>query len=553
MSYLNVEELRAERGIEVDHVTFYQCRVHAAACRGCRPLSTSRRRPLAARRALPTATTTTATACIPGPPRRSRPPATTGLSTYRRIGLAANADRPHPRVACGLFDGLAREPLAPWRAAGGCRGPWTLRQVQAITCCAGRSVPASHGPGPQTVTLQPVGSSGSSPVRSYCILRGYRAIQAKRAVNQPYWTPACRSASRPSYRRQSATSRTPRTNRSTLAGRGGTPEVNRRPGRHARRHTLPGMRKWDLANWARSTRRWDLGKWSAAATIVGTGLALLTLALGLSQADQSKDSQELPRDQAIPASMTSDTTTPATTTTRPTTTARATATTLSAAAAADSIWASVEANPAALGTFNDIGYALMVPRGARIIGGPPGEGCEQFHPWVAERGGVSAQSTFLRLVLQGKQSNAVLLSSLRARIVERRAPLVGTPLVCGEAAGAAEIRFIQLDLDRKPAVGVHAELTDTMRVVRRRPVAFTLKKNETEIFDIWAITSKCYCSWVIELDLVVNGTHTVKTVKNKGQPFKSTAWSGGSHYTWAEGWYGDDGLQPRNTSLKPLS
>jgi hypothetical protein len=152
---------------------------------------------------------------------------------------------------------------------------------------------------------------------------------------------------------------------------------------------------------------------------------------------------------------------------------------------------------------------------------------------------------------RGKQANAVLLSSLRARIVERRAPLSGIPLVCGEAAGAAELRFIQLDLDRNPVVGIHAELTDTMQVIRRKPVAFTLKKNETEVFDIWASTERCYCKWVIELDLVVNGTHAVKTVTDNGRPFQTTAWSGGSAYHWYGRWYSDEGPAPRNAPLKP--
>jgi hypothetical protein len=54
-------------------------------------------------------------------------------------------------------------------------------------------------------------------------------------------------------------------------------------------------------------------------------------------------------------------------------------------------------------------------------------------------------------------------AKMRARIVERRAPLVGTPLIYGGAAGAADIHFIHLDLDERPALGAHAELDDTMQ------------------------------------------------------------------------------------------
>jgi hypothetical protein len=311
----------------------------------------------------------------------------------------------------------------------------------------------------------------------------------------------------------------------------------RRPGRHLQRPRESG-----------GLRKLGRFEWAAVATIVGVLVTLF-------QVGRSTGSP--PPSQAIPSSTAPATTTSATTTTRsPTTTARPTTTTMSAAAAADSIWASVEPNPATIGTFSDIGYALIAPRGARIIGGPPGKDCAQFHPWVAEHGGVSAQSTFLRLVLQGKESNAVLLSSMRARIVERRAPLTGIPMVCGAAAGAADIHFIYLDLDKRPALGVHADLNDSMQVVRRKPFGFTLKKNETEVFDIWAVTEDCHCKWVIELDLVVNGRRAVKTVTNKGQPFQTTAWSGPRAYHWIAGaWYKDGYGEPlpRDRPLRPLS
>jgi hypothetical protein len=292
-----------------------------------------------------------------------------------------------------------------------------------------------------------------------------------------------------------------------------------------------------------------------ALAVISAVAGLLALPPAYLNGDQDPLPNE-PRAQPVASTMPAISNPASTTTKRPMTTQRPT-TTMSAAAAADSIWASVETNPEKFDRFNDIGYAFIVPRSKRIMGGPPGKDCGQFHPWTVERGGVPAQSTFLRLVLQGKESNAVLLSSMRARIVERRAPLVGTPLICGGAAGGADIHFIHLDLDKRPALGVHAELDDTMQVVARKPFGFTLKRNETEVFDIWAITEKCYCKWVIELELVVNGRQAVKTVTNSGRPFATTAWSGsGPAYHWSWGaWYlnmAGDPL-PRNRPLKPLS
>jgi hypothetical protein len=264
--------------------------------------------------------------------------------------------------------------------------------------------------------------------------------------------------------------------------------------------------------------------------------------------------------QAVSASTTSASTIPVPSTTeKATTTSRSTTTTMAAAAAADSVWASVEVNPektTMFSTANDQHQGFVVPAGTRIIGGPPGNGCGQFYPWLAERGGVPAENTYLRLVLQGKAANAVLLSSMRARIVERRARLAGTPLWCGAGGAGVDIRFVYLDLDKSPAVGVHGEFSDTKGLVHRKPFGFTLKRNETEVFEIWATTRTCYCKWVIELDLVVNGTQAVKTITNRGRPFQTTAWSCCRSYVWMAGaWYLDAGgePQPRDKPLKPLA
>jgi hypothetical protein len=324
--------------------------------------------------------------------------------------------------------------------------------------------------------------------------------------------------------------------------------VRRTRGRHIRGRS-----------WRRRLPNWNPGQWGLALALISAAAAILALPPAYLNGRGGGANYD-PQARPAPNPTTSATTVPlVATSTRLTTTGRPPTTTMSAAAAADSISASVEVNPEKTTMFssaNDRGHGLIVPREARIIGGPPGDGCAQFYPWVAERGGVSAEDTYLRLVLQGKGSNAVFLSSMRARIVERRAPLNGIPLWCGIGGAGVNIRFIYLDLDKSPPVGVHGEFSDTRGMLRRKPFGFTLRKNETEVFEIWAVTKKCYCRWVIELDLVVNGTRAVKTVTNNGRPFQTTAWSCCRTYVWTGGaWYVDAGgePQPRNKPLKPLS
>jgi hypothetical protein len=238
---------------------------------------------------------------------------------------------------------------------------------------------------------------------------------------------------------------------------------------------------------------------------------------------------------------------PAPVTTAPVATMQATPTTLS-----DPLSFAIEDNPARISTFRDFGEDFIIPKGTTIIGGP-GQGCERFHPWGVRLGGVPAQFTYLRLVIQGRESQAVLVAGMRARVVERRAPLAGTHLVC-PSAGEAQIRSIEIDLDEASPEGQYKTPSGT------RPFGFTIAKNETEVFDIQAFTKKCYCKWFLELDLIVNGSPRVQTIGNSGMPFETTAVAARQWYEWdyANTWNLTDSSgsiyepQPRDRPLSPL-
>jgi hypothetical protein len=301
--------------------------------------------------------------------------------------------------------------------------------------------------------------------------------------------------------------------------------------------TTGRRRKWSRHEWAFAA--------SMAAAVATVGGALISLY------DATRTDAPANQPTLSPLTTAAVTIPPITTTARSTTTQRPTTTTLSASAAADAIWTSIETNPTAIDTFNDFGEVLMVPRRARIVGGPPGDGCDRFHSWALDRGGVAATDTYLRLVIQGRDANAVLLTALRAKVLERRPPMAGIPLTCGAGGAGATIRYIRLNLDERPAVGRHGQMTDDQGFVTGKPFAFTLKRNETEIFDVWASTERCWCRWVLELELVVNGTRATKTLSNNGRPFQTTAWSGHHVYNWADAWYLDAGGEPQPPD-KPL-
>src|SRR5215210_493697 len=129
----------------------------------------------------------------------------------------------------------------------------------------------------------------------------------------------------------------------------------------------------------------------------------------------------------------------------------------------------LQTNPAAIDTFSDLPQWVVIPRGQQASG-TPGPGCMGFHSWGAGLGGVEAPESNFRVVVQGG-GDQVLISGIRARVLERKPPLEGTGFQC-PSAGAAEIRAVNIDLDEPDPTG---------RIIKggkERPVAFTVAENE---------------------------------------------------------------------------
>ena len=179
------------------------------------------------------------------------------------------------------------------------------------------------------------------------------------------------------------------------------------------------------------------------------------------------------------------------------------------------IQVSVERNPGAIDTFQNLTQRVVVPKGQRPSGSP-GEGCAGFYPWSASFGAVPGGETNIRLVVQGG-SEETLIGGIRARIIEREPPLTGTGLTCPTQAGV-QIRQVLIDLDEPNPSG------RLLEEGKFRPVAFTVADNETEVFDITAKTEECYCTWVLELVTTQGGDEEVVVVPEDETPFETTAW-----------------------------
>jgi hypothetical protein len=171
---------------------------------------------------------------------------------------------------------------------------------------------------------------------------------------------------------------------------------------------------------------------------------------------------------------------------------------------------------------------VIIPAGHRVKG-DPGPSCGSFYSWGHLNGGVQPNPRF-QIIVQGDSSDAVLISGIQINTVRRAPPIRGIDAVC-PSAGNASIRTLKVDLDAPGQPLIYANPS-----YQGEPIAFTLMKGETEIFDITASTSQYSYSFYVDLDLIVNGKSQTMRVgvdgANSNAPFRATAYIGQQHWVW---------------------
>jgi hypothetical protein len=213
---------------------------------------------------------------------------------------------------------------------------------------------------------------------------------------------------------------------------------------------------------------------------------------------------------------------------------------------------SLETNPALAGAFADEPIYAVIPGEVRTTG-TPGEGCQGFRGWVRRQGGVDARTTKFQLTVQGRVPEAVLISSLRVKILGRERPVTGVPVVCPPAA-EAQFRAVSIDLDAiPPRVRYHSG--------EGKDFGFTVAEGETETFNVVASARKAHYRWEAELVVVVDGERRTLEIDDHGQPFETTAATSRAWWSWdySGAWFGSGpGAAgsarsiPGGTALPPL-
>ncbi|MGW6541568.1 helix-turn-helix domain-containing protein [Streptomyces massasporeus] len=172
-------------------------------------------------------------------------------------------------------------------------------------------------------------------------------------------------------------------------------------------------------------------------------------------------------------------------------------------------------------------YLIDLPPGR--VGPPP---LEQDAPgWVAANGAVPSGEQLLKLTVQGKGQETVVVKRLTVRMAGKRAPLawndyaMGYPGVgCG---GGVPTRFFTVALDAaRPGVVPEAGHAD---------FPFKVSESDPEVYYIRADASAYDVSWYLELAWSSGDRTGTLTVDDHGRPFRTSGNNGRPAYEFPLG------------------
>jgi hypothetical protein len=154
--------------------------------------------------------------------------------------------------------------------------------------------------------------------------------------------------------------------------------------------------------------------------------------------------------------------------------------------------------------------------------------CRSLFDAGIEAGGFNIDATHLKLDVEGHTRRDVTIVGMRAKILSRGKRRNGIRVVCFGGGQSPRIGlYFQLDDDEPHARAVDREGRPTGRYFESTTVE--VENKETASFKITGRTSASV-EWRLELDLIIDGKHTMQTIPSPGErPFRTTGrLSGGS-------------------------
>ncbi|MET8607341.1 helix-turn-helix domain-containing protein [Streptomyces rubiginosohelvolus] len=176
---------------------------------------------------------------------------------------------------------------------------------------------------------------------------------------------------------------------------------------------------------------------------------------------------------------------------------------------------------------NGCDHAYRLDRAPAAVPPPPVEA--DAASWAGALGAVHAGETGVRITLQGRDDRAVVLESLRIRVVERSSPAEGRVYrMSSGCGGSLTPRMFDVDLDAPRPVARPVAGNDSGEPIEAVSFPYRVSVTDPEVFLITGRTVGCDCSWVAELAWSSGGRSGTVRIDDGGRPFQTSGVRGQS-------------------------
>jgi hypothetical protein len=172
-------------------------------------------------------------------------------------------------------------------------------------------------------------------------------------------------------------------------------------------------------------------------------------------------------------------------------------------------------------------YSFVIDRPVARLPAPPRGFCRTWWAWAQGFDAVDANTTRMRIILQGTSKTAIVLTGARVRVGRRDAPLRGTTATCSRGGAAVNPRHIAVDLDTSVATLDGGDAN--------QPFTFSLHEGDVEAFDVTAYTERCDCRWWLELTYIQDGATKAMSIGSRKDPFRTSAATRAQPVSWTGG------------------
>ncbi|MFK4687575.1 transcriptional regulator [Streptomyces pristinaespiralis] len=180
------------------------------------------------------------------------------------------------------------------------------------------------------------------------------------------------------------------------------------------------------------------------------------------------------------------------------------------------------------------GHAYFVDRSPADVPPPPVEA--DAEQWSRALQAGHAGETAVRVTVQGKGPEAVVLESLQVRVAARRAPeprnVYRMDSGCG---GSLTPRMFDVDLDMSRPVARSVAGNDAGEPIPAVSFPYRVSATDPEVLLVTGRTVRCDCEWYLQLRWSSGGRTGTVRIDDDGRPFRTSALADGAVHDYDYG------------------